>query len=224
MIRAVERRSDGSVEIVTEFAMGVETRRVRVPLGSFEGKVDPGGLRNTPVVVLGDLGLEDTVRAGASRAGDASIAQVEFEHEEFPGAGLLSASSIADVLVVLAHGPAAAAALVVARALGGRPLPVIALDDPASANAMLRHCDVDLDVAIPSVDEPMRSMLRDAVERLGLFSDHHVVEVDPRPALAERVGVGEDAPSVHELMAAATGVLAGRLAAGNRRWRGLGRQ
>jgi hypothetical protein len=219
VIHAVEYLGDGSVDIVAEIAVGVETRQVRVPLGNFEGEIDPGGLRNTPVVVLGDRGLGDTVRAGASRAGDASIAQVELEDEELPGAGLLKGSSIAEVLVVVAHGPVAAAALVVARALGGRPLPVIALDDPASANAMLRHCDVDLDVAIPSVDEPMRSMLRDAVERLGLFSDHHVVEVDPRPALAERVGVGADAPSVHELTAAATGVLAGRLAAGNRLWR-----
>lgn len=219
MIRGVERLADGSVEIVAEIAVGVGTRQVRVPLGSFEGEVDPGGLRNTPVVVLSDPGLEDTVRAGARRAGDASIARVELEDEEFPGAGLLRGSSIAEVLVVVARGPVAADALIVARALGGRPLPVIALDDPASANAMLRHRDVDLDVAVPSVDEPMRALIREAVERLGLFIDHHVVEVDPRPALAERVGVGADAPSVHELTAAATGVLAGRLAAANRRWR-----
>lgn len=219
MIRTVTRLPDGSVEIAAEIAVGVGTRQVRVPLGRFDREIDPGGLRNMPVVVLSDPGLEATVRAGAQRAGRAPLARLELEGVEFPGAELLGGSSIAEVLLVVSQGPAAAATLVVARALGGRPLPVIALDDPASANAMLRECDVDLDVAVPSVDEPMRALIRETVEQLGLFIGHHVVEVDPRPALADRVGVGADAPSVHELTAAATGVLAGRLAAGNRRWR-----
>ena len=225
MIRRVERLGDGSLEVVAEIAVGVDTRLVRVPLGRFEHEIDRGGLRNTPVVVLGDPGLEAIVREGIARAGHASVAQLDLAIGTSVGAELLGGSSTADALLVVADGPVAAAALVVARALGGRPLPVIQLDDPAGARAMLRACDVDLDIAVPSVDEPLRGLIRGVVERLGLFAHHHVVEVDPRPAMPNaeidgRVAAGgARAPSLYELAAAATGVLAGRVAAGNRRWR-----
>ena len=225
MIRYVQRLDDGSLEVVAEIAVGVDSRLVRVPLGRFEHEIDPGGLRNTPVVVLGDPRLEAPVREGVARAGQASVARVELASGTFLGAELLGGSSTADALLVIADGPVAAAALVVARALGGRPLPAIPLDDPAGARAMLQACDVDLDIAVPSVDEPLRGSIRGVVEQLGLFAHHHVVEVDPRPALpnaeidAGGALGGAGAPSLSELAAAATGVLAGRVAAGNRRWR-----
>lgn len=219
MIRSVDHLIDGSIEIVAEIAVGVETRQTRVPLGHFESAIDPGGLRNTPVVVLSDSALETTVRTGAERAGQASVARVEPDSEESPGAALLRASSDAEVLLVVSHGAAAGATLVIARMLGGRPLPVIALDQPTQARAMLRDCDVDLDVAVPSVEEPLRGRVRHVAEQLGLFVGHHVVEVDPRPALADVDDSPHDAPTLNELAAAASGVLAGRLAVGNRRWR-----
>lgn len=225
MIRAIDRRPDGSVEVVAEITAGTDTRTVRVPLGRSEIEIDPGGLRNTPVVVLSEPTLEAMVRTGAERAGHASAARVEQESGAFLGAGLLVSSLTAEVLLVVAEGSAAGTALVVARALGGRPLPVITFDDPVRAQAMLRSCDVDLDIAVPSVDEPVRGTIRDIAGQLGLFSSHHVVEVDPRPGLTPTMGVGvtalasADDPSLNELTAAATGVLAGRVAAGNRRWR-----
>ena len=113
----------------------------------------------------------------------------------------------------------AGSVLTVARALGGRPLPVVAFDDPSAAGTMLRGCDVDLDVAFPAVDEPTRGRLREVADGLGLFTRHHVVEVDPRPAFADEDATPIAARSLHALAAAASGVLAGRVAAGNRRWR-----
>ena len=115
----------------------------------------------------------------------------------------------------------AGAALVVARALEGRPLPVVPFGDAGAApRDAPRAAGCDLDVAIPSVDGALRDRIRDAAEHLGLFADHHVVEVDPRPALGDGDRPDAADPTPWELSAAATGVLAGRLAARNRSWRG----
>ncbi|HET9417628.1 MAG TPA: hypothetical protein VFP30_08840, partial [Candidatus Limnocylindria bacterium] len=132
------------------------------------------------------------------------------------GETLLRAAGVAEVMVLTTAIEWSGEAMVVARALEGRPLPVVPLDDVEAGRAMLRNCWVDLDVAVPSVDGALRARLREGAERLGLFSDHHVVEVDPRPALRGHTAE----PSPTELSAAATGVLAGRLAARNRSWRG----
>jgi hypothetical protein len=163
--------------------------------------------------------LEPLVRTGAERAGRAVVATVGASDEPLGGRLLLTASA-AEVLVLVTDDASAGAALVVARALEGRPLPVVPLGDDAAARAMFRDCWVDLDVAIPSVDGVLRGRIRDAAEHLGLFADHHVVEVDPRPAFSDGISPGVDDPTPWELAAAATGVLAGRLAARNRSWRG----
>lgn len=217
MTLTVRHLPDGSVEVLSEIAVGIETERVTVPLGRFEEAVDPGGLRNMPVVVLHDARVAEIVRIGASRSGGASVSVVDFSMGSVAGAELLRAASTADVILVVASDGAAPSVLVAARALSGRPLPVVPLDDHAAAQAMLRGCDIDLDVAVPSVDGWTRSLIRGAAERLGLFGDHHVVEVDPRPGLAQAESA--DRASLLELTAAATGVLAGRIAAENRRWR-----
>jgi hypothetical protein len=47
---------------------------------------------------------------------------------------------------------------------------------------------------------------------------HHLVEVDPRPAYDE-LGLDLGGAGLGQLAAAAAGVLAGRLAARNERWR-----
>ncbi|HVF08899.1 MAG TPA: hypothetical protein VNC60_10010 [Actinomycetota bacterium] len=217
MSLTVRHLPDGSVEVLSEIAAGIETRRVMVPLGRFEGPVDPGGLRNAPVVVLSATRVIETVRNGARRSGGASVAVVDLSVGSVAGAELLRAASTAEVTLVVAPDGAAPSVLVAARALSGRPLPVVPLDDHTAAHAMLRGCDVDLDVAVPSLDGATRAVIRSAAERLGLFSDHHVVEVDPRPGLEQNERAGP--VSLHELTAAATGVLAGRIAAENRRWR-----
>lgn len=218
MIR-LDRRSDGTREAVAEVVVGVETRQVRVPLGSFAADVDPGGLRNAPVVVVTADVMEPVVRAGAERAGRASVSRLGRDPGTTIGAALLLGSAVAEVLVVVGNGSAAARTLVTARALGGRPLPVVPLDDLEAAEALLSECWVDLDVALPSADFEDRIAIRRAADTIGLFGRHHVVDVDPRPALG---GSRPPAPSgsrLHVLTAAATGVLAGRVAAGNRRWR-----
>ena len=213
----VEPDADGVPHVVARITVGVRTEIVRVPLARSHGEVDPGGMRSAPVVVLTDPELQPLVRAGAERAGRAVVATIG-DSDDPVGETLLRAAGAAEVVVLVTELRSAGAALVVARALEGRPLPVVPYDDVEGARAMLRDCWVDLDVAIPSVDGALRDRLRDAAGSLGLFADHHVVEVDPRPALGGRRGAAEPTPS--ELSAAATGVLAGRLAARNRSWRG----
>jgi hypothetical protein len=210
-----ERRSDGEVEAIADIVVGVEARRVRVPLGRFPDAIDPGGLRGTPVVVVTDAELEPMIRRGAACAGRASVGVARDVHDPL-GAVLLSGSSLAEVLVVHASPPMAGDAMVTARALGGRPLPVVPLEREADAAAMLEPCWVDLDIAVPALDEPRRAAARRAVRSLGLVERHHIVEVDPRPGLE---GESPADATLQRLTAAATGVLAGRIAAANRRWR-----
>lgn len=215
----VEHDADGMFQAVARVTVGVRSEIVRVPLGRSHGDGGPGGLRSTPVVVLTQPHLEPLVRTGAERAGRADVATLGASDEPL-GGRLLLAASTAEVVVLVTDDASAGAALVVARALEGRPLPVVPFGDDTAARAMLRDCWVDLDIAIPSVDGALRDRIRDAAEHLGLFAGHHVVEVDPRPALrdGERPDVAD--PTPWELSAAATGVLAGRLAARNRSWRG----
>jgi hypothetical protein len=166
-------------------------------------------------VVVIDAELEPLIHRGAARAGRASVVLARSDHDPL-GAVLLSASSLAEVLVMHAPPRIAGDAMVTARALGGRPLPVVPLERETDATAMLEPCWVDLDIAVPALDGPRRTQARRAVRSLGLFERHHIVEVDPRPGLEGDSPA--DAP-LHALTAAATGVLAGRLAAANRRWR-----
>ena len=215
MIRT-HRLPDGSVEVTADVAVGVETRTVSVPLGPYAGDVNPAGLRNTPIVVLTSERLEPTVRAGAARAGPATVLLVQVGAGDRLGAGLLGAAESAEVLTLVTSVEAAAEALVVVRVLGGRPLPVVPFDDRASARRMLEGCWVDLDVAIPSVEGSQREEARRVGMEVGIFSAHHVVEVDPRAGLDE---LDPGASTLHELAAAAAGVLAGRIASGNRHWR-----
>jgi hypothetical protein len=215
----VERDADGVPHVVSRVTVGVRTDIVRVPLARSHDDVDPGGLRGLPVVVATLARLERVVRAGAERAGRAEVRAVAPSDEPL-GTRLLRAAAIAEVLVLVTDDASAGEVLVAARALEGRPLPVIPFDDVHAGRAMLRECWVDLDVAIPSVDGAVRERLRAAAGALGLFTDHHVVEVDARPAFGDgERGDASDA-TLWELSAAATGVLAGRLAARNRSWRG----
>jgi hypothetical protein len=214
MIR-VERAADGSPEAVSEVVVGVEARVIRVPLSDTHAEVGPGGLRNTPVVVITDPELPPLVEAGAGPAGNVAVGIVEASSGDL-GTALLEGARAAEVLLVLETVDGVGDALIGARALLGRPLPVLPLDRPDTVRSMLAACWIDLDIAVPSVDGPQRGGIREVAGALGLFSAHHVVEVDPRPGLGTGSwsGVG-----LHELAAAATGVLAGRVAAGNRRWR-----
>jgi hypothetical protein len=105
------------------------------------------------------------------------------------------------------------------RALAGRAIPALPSDDPAAIGALLAACPVEVDLPFPSL-EPGRSLARAALLEAGIATEHHPVEVDPRPAFDELVADAGSA-SIAQLAAAAAGVLAGRVAAGVRRWRSL---
>jgi hypothetical protein len=90
-------------------------------------------------------------------------------------------------------------------------------------------CKVGVDVPVPALaDETRRTSIWDALRSRHLEETHHLVEVDGQPALDELRGRGLDVRTMGRgmdddpaffLAAGAAGVLAGRMAAENRRWR-----
>ena len=204
-------RDEEQAWAVADVAVGTERTRFRIPLGSWEGaEPDPGGLLEMPVVVLAGhdrTGLVASAAAGSGRV-SASLTSPE-------GAALLrSAGSDADVLLV-ADGNGRT--MNVIRALGGRPLPALPSTDAGAIRGFLDGCHVDVEIALPVVDERQRAALRSSLAQLRLEDAHHVVEVDPRPGL-DAAGIELEAADEGALWAAAAGVLAGRLAAGRRRF------
>ena len=131
-------------------------------------------------------------------------------------------------------------ALMAAATLGGRPIPALRVsfaDERERHRGVSHHsltiladvCKVDVDVPVPVLeDEVERGAVWDALRSRRLEEIHHLVEVDGGPAVEElrnrgidvrTMGRGiEDDPAFF-LAAGAAGILAGRLAAENRRWR-----
>jgi hypothetical protein len=131
-------------------------------------------------------------------------------------------------------------ALMAAATLQGRPIPALRVsfaDERKRHRGVSHHsltiladvCKVDVNVPVPVlVDETQRSAVWDALRSRKLEEIHQLVEVDGAPAVQElrardidvrTMGRGiEDDPAFF-LAAGAAGVLAGRLAAENRRWR-----
>lgn len=131
-------------------------------------------------------------------------------------------------------------ALMAAATLHGRPIPALRVsfaDERERHRGVSHHsltiladvCKVDVNVPVPALpDEGQRSAVREALRSRQLEEIHHLVEVDGSPAVEElrargvdvrTMGRGiEDDPAFF-LAAGAAGVLAGRMAAENRRWR-----
>ena len=131
-------------------------------------------------------------------------------------------------------------ALMAAATLQGRPIPALRVsfaDERERHRSVSHHsltiladvCKVDVNVPVPTLhDEGQRSAVWEALRGRGLEELHHLVEVDGAPAVEElrarnvevrTMGRGiEDDPAFF-LAAGAAGVLAGRMAAENRRWR-----
>jgi hypothetical protein len=131
-------------------------------------------------------------------------------------------------------------ALMAAATLQGRPIPALRVsfaDERERHRGVSHHsltiladvCKVDVNVPVPSLpDDAQRSAVRDELRSRQLEEIHHLVEVDGSPAVEElrargvdvrTMGRGiEDDPAFF-LAAGAAGVLAGRMAAENRRWR-----
>jgi hypothetical protein len=130
-------------------------------------------------------------------------------------------------------------ALMAAATLGGRPIPALRVSfaDGRERHRGVSHhsltiladvCKVDVNVPVPALEkEEQRTAVWDALRSRQLEDRHHLVEVDGQPAIEElrargihvqTMGRGiEDDPTFF-LAAGAAGVLAGRLAAENRRW------
>ena len=213
------RANEPVVVARTELTVGVSTKHLAVLLGPWaDDDPDPAGplgLASTPVVVLPDGSLGDLARAGARRAGHSPAIATVAGGAGWLGLVLLDAVGSADVLIV-EQGDGETLRL--ARALGGRPLAALPLIEPAAVATLFSSLDLDVHVPVPSGDDPLRVRIRRTLAPFDLEAIHHLVEVDPQPAFDElRLDVTD--ADLDELCAAAAGVLAGRLAATNRRWR-----
>ena len=131
-------------------------------------------------------------------------------------------------------------ALMAARTLGGRSIPALRVsfaDDRERHRGVSHHsltiladvCKVDVNVPVPVLaDEDQREAVWGALRERKLEEVHHLVEVDGAPAVEElrargvevrTMGRGIDDDPAFFLAAGAAGVLAGRMAAEDRRWR-----
>ena len=204
----------------TTVEVGIERRELTMAIGPWPpdapDPAGPLGLASTPVIVLPDPVWSDLAIAGVLRAGR-HPACVGLPGEA-PALGLRVLVAVTEGAdVVLVEG-GAGPHLRVARALGGRPLAVLPLPDRDAVETTLQGCGLDVLVPVPSLEDPDRSLVADCLRPLTLEATHHLVEVDPAPAF-EQTGVDLDRASLHARAAGAAGVLAGRLAASNRRWR-----
>ena len=185
-------------------------------------------LRQMPVVLFSDVDLLPVVRAGVMRAGhDPSTI-------ELPDAGAEALADAvaggAEVGVAVLTAQELIPALHRVRQLGGRALPILGLHggdagvqiSEASRSLLGDPVLSDLNVPVPAIaDDAVRRSVWDLIRSAGMEDRHHVVEVDGKPALDELLARGVAPPKDRwrALAAGAAGVLAGRLAAGNRRWR-----
>jgi hypothetical protein len=207
-----ERHASGELIAVCQVAVGVERRTFRVPLGTWPDEEPPaGGLWEAPVAVLPDHDRLAVVRLAVRRAGGVEAALVA----PHGGALLRAAQEGAEVMIVTSGRGRTMNAV---RALGGRPLPALPWSSRTAITELFEGCLVDVDVAVPRLSGPVRATMRATVAALHLEALHHVVEVDPRPGSDPGARTNDD-PDIDALGAAAAGVLAGRLAAGSRRWR-----
>jgi hypothetical protein len=211
---------DSLLVVQTTVEVGIERRELTMAIGPWPpdapDPAGPLGLASTPVIVLPDPIWTDLAIAGVLRAGR-HPACVRLPGDA-PALGLRVLVAVTEGAdVVLVEG-GAGPHLRVARALGGRPLAVLPLPDRDAVAAMLDRCGLDVHVPVPSLEDPERSLVAECLRPLTLEATHHLVEVDPAPAF-EQAGVHRDRASLHARAAAAAGVLAGRLAMSNRRWR-----
>ena len=206
--------------VQTTVEVGIERRKLTMAIGPWppDGPhpAGPLGLASTPVIILPDPVWSDLATAGALRAGrHPACARLPGTAPALGLQMLLAVTGGADIVLVEGG---AGPHLRLARALGGRPLAVLPLPDREAVETMLHGCGLDIHVPVPSLEDPERSVVADCLRPLTLEATHHLVEVDPAPAF-EQANVDLDRASLHARAAGAAGVLAGRLAASNRRWR-----
>jgi hypothetical protein len=180
-----------------------------------------------PIVVVTDPGSVALVVAGIRRAGGAP--RVADTDDGGIDGLTLAVSDGAEVLIVETEPTSVARVLRDLGPVRARGLPVLSLTETDglprlgvdSVHLLSRDDLADLNVPVPAIDdEDLRRGLWNDLRAAKIEERHHLVEVDGRPALRqlEAEGRGRDEDWV-ALAAGAAGVLAGRLAATNRRWR-----
>jgi hypothetical protein len=208
----LDRDAQGGLIARATVRVGLRQLELQVPLGPWDGPgPDPEGLRHRPVAVVGGRAQVALAVAGIVRSG-------RLQPRTLLAGPRLGVELLADDAAASVVDGLDAVTLETIRCLGGRPLPALPLSRAGNVDAVLQGCRIDLDVVVPSHDDRTRATAHAAAVALGLATDHHLVEVDPRPAFDELGREGATA-GLDETIAAAVGVLAGRLASGNRRWR-----
>ena len=208
-------KGDEVIAASATIAVGIEDHDLTALLGPWaQGRPDPAGalgLALTPVVLLSAATTVDVALAGAVRAGRA------------PGIGRLEGATPALGLALLAATAAGAEVIVITeaegrhidlvRTLGGRAVVALPSCNARTVAAWVDGAELGADIPIPTTDRDAATQ----IASLGLEASHLLVQVDPTPALgAAGAGPSDD---FAVLTAAAAGLLAGRIAAGNRRWR-----
>jgi hypothetical protein len=189
--------------------------------------MDPGRrtnqLRSMPVVVVASDELAEVVEAGAARAGGTPTFVVVPHADE---ATLLAAVETgAEIVIAVCAGSVAVQALSCAESLGGRGIPALTLEGaviaPSTFELLADPSLRDLNVPVPLLEEEARLVVWDSLRAARLEEQHHLVEVDGRPALDElsERGTPRVGDELQLLAAGAAGVLTGRMAAANRKWR-----
>ena len=176
-----------------------------------------------PVVVVPSEELAEVVEAGATRAGGSpTFAVVPYADE----ATLLAALETgAEIVIAVGVGDIAVQSLDCAQELGGRGIPVLVLDgevvDSSTLELLAEPSLRDLNVPVPTLEEDTRAAVWDSLRAARVEERHHLVEVDGRPALEElrERGKSLQGDQLQLLGAGAAGVLAGRMAVANRKWR-----
>lgn len=206
---------DDVIAASASVAVGIADHHGTALLGPWPGdRPDPGGpigLASTPVILLTDPSTVDVTLAGVTRAGRApAVARLEAAMPAL-GLALLAAAAAAEVIVLT---EAEGRHVDLVRLVGGRAVVALVASDAATLTAWFAGAQLGADVPVPTTDAKVSS----AIASLGLEATHQLIQVDPTPALDESGWAITD-PPVRVLTAAAAGVLAGRIAAGNRRWR-----
>jgi hypothetical protein len=203
--------------VIASVHIGVTAHEFVVALGAWlpglDDPFDAAGLASTPVLLLSDDRPAPIAIAGIERAGrEPSVARLDGSAPALGLALLRSHAAGAEVVIV---SPADGRHLDLVRLLGGRAVLALPLSDRDAVRSWLGAAELDADIPIPV---GARDTVRGVIEPLHLEDVHQLVEVDPSPAFDAAATSVQDA-SIAELAAGSAGVLAGRIAAGNHRWR-----